>query len=217
MAHRIYIVDDHPLMRRGYRSLLEAEVDLLVCGEAGTVSDAWAGVFDASPDLMIVDVTLGDASGIDLVRRVHGRRSDLPILVVSMHDELLYAERAMRAGARGYLMKGEADGDLVAAVRTLLADGHHLTPRMQARAVEQLAGRAAPAGLPPEAALTDRELEVFELVGRGLSTREVAETLRISPKTVETYRGRIKQKLGLSDSTELLHRAVQYAQERGLV
>jgi DNA-binding NarL/FixJ family response regulator len=217
VTHRIYVVDDHPLMRRGYRSLLESEPDLRVCGEAGTVDEALAEIREQKPDLAIVDISLGDASGLDLIRRLHGRLPDLPILVVSMHDEVLYAERALRAGARGYLTKGETDADLVATVRTLLAGGHHLTPRMQARAIEQMAGRAAPAGQPPESALTDRELEVYELLGRGFSTREVADTLVISPKTVETYRGRIKTKLGLSDSIELLHRAVQYAQDRGLV
>jgi DNA-binding NarL/FixJ family response regulator len=217
MPHRLFLVDDHPLMRRGYRSLLESEADLIVCGEAGTVDEALTGFRDAKPDLVIVDITLGDKSGIDLIQRLRGLQPDLPILVVSMHDEVLYAERALRAGARGYLTKGETDGDLVATVRTLLAGGHHLTPRMQARAVEQMAGRAAEPGRPAESALTDRELEVYELLGRGFSTREVANTLRLSPKTVETYRGRIKEKLGLSDSTELIHRAVRYAQERGLV
>ena len=217
MMHRIYVVDDHPLMRRGYRSLLESQSDLRVCGEAGSVDEAWAELDDLKPDLVIADIALGGANGLDLVRRLHDRRPDLPILVVSMHDEVLYAERAFQAGARGYLTKGETDGDLVEVVRTLLAGGHHLTPRMQARAVERMSGRAAPPGQPAESALTARELEVYELLGRGFSTRDVSQTLRISPKTVETYRGRIKEKLGLSDSTELLHRAVQYAQERGLV
>jgi DNA-binding NarL/FixJ family response regulator len=217
MSRRLYIVDDHPLMRLGYRALVESVPDLVVCGEAGSVGEGVRGILDTAPDLVITDITLSDGSGVDLIRRVHDRRADLPILVVSMHDEMLYAERALRAGARGYLMKGEADADLLATVRRLLDGGQHLSPRMQARALEQLAGRAAPAGEPPEAALADRELEVFELLGRGLSTRDVADTLRVSPKTVETYRGRIKEKLGLSDSSQLLHRAVQYAQERGLV
>jgi DNA-binding NarL/FixJ family response regulator len=217
VTHRIYIVDDHPLMRRGYRSLLEAEADLRVCGEAGTVGEALAAIPHSSADLVIVDITLGDQSGLDLIRHLLASQPDLPILVVSMHDEVLYGERVLRAGARGYLTKGVTDGDLVATVRVLLAGGHHLTPRMQARAVEQMAGRAAGAGEPAESALADRELEVYELLGRGLSTREVADVMRVSPKTVETYRGRIKSKLGLADSTELLHRAVRYAQERGLV
>ena len=217
MLRRLYIVDDHPLMRRGYRSLLESEPDLVVCGEAGRAADAFSGVLDTRPDLVITDVTLEDGSGIELIRRLRDRRPELPILVVSMHDEMLYAERALRAGARGYLMKGDTDTDLVLTVRTLLSGGQHLSPRMQARALEQLAGRTAPAGQPAESVLADRELEVFELLGRGFSTREVAEALRVSPKTVETYRGRIKDKLGLTDSTELLHRAVRYAQERGLI
>lgn len=217
MPRRLFIVDDHPLMRRGYRSLLESEPDLVVCGEAGSVADAFAGILETEPDLVIADITLGDGNGIDLIRRVHDRRADLPILVVSMHDEVLYAERALRAGARGYLMKGETDAELVSTVRTLLRGGQHLTPRMQARALDQLAGRAAPAGQPAEAVLADRELEVFELLGRGFSTRDVADALRVSPKTVETYRGRIKEKLGLADSSELLHRAVRYAQDRGLI
>jgi len=214
---RVYVLDDHPLMRRGYRAVLEAEPDLEVCGESGSAAEALADLRDATPDLLIVDITLEDTSGIDVIRQVHGRTPRLPILVVSMHDEVLYAERALRAGARGYLTKGEANGDLVSTVRTLLAGGHHLSARMQARAVEQMAGRAAASGQPSEATLTDREMEVYEFIGRGFSTREVAQTLRVSPKTVETYRGRIKEKLGLSDSTELLHRAVRYAQDRGLV
>jgi len=217
MPYRLYIVDDHPLMRRGYRSLLESEHDLRIVGEAGTVEAAWAELAELGVDLVIVDITLENASGIDLIRRLHERKPRLPLLVVSMHDEMLYAERAIRAGARGYITKGSADSELVGAVRTLLAGGHHLTPRMQARAMDQMAGRAAPPGTPAESILADRELEVFELLGRGFSTRDVADTLYISPKTVETYRGRIKEKLGLSDSSELLHRAVQYAQDRGLV
>lgn len=217
MPRRVYIVDDHPLMRLGYRTLLDSAPDLVVCGEAGTVADGFAGILDTVPDLVIADIALVDGSGIELIRRVHDRRPDLPILVVSMHDEMLYAERALRAGARGYLMKGEADADLVETVRRLLSGGQHLSQRMQARALEQMAGRAAPAGAPPEAVLADRELEVFELLGRGLSTRDVADALRVSPKTVETYRGRIKEKLGLTESSQLLHRAVRYAQERGLV
>lgn len=217
MPRRLFIVDDHPLMRRGYRSLLESEPDLVVCGEAGSVAEAFAGILETVPDVVIADITLGDGNGIDLIRRLRDRRADLPILVVSMHDEVLYAERALRAGARGYLMKGETDAELVSTVRTLLRGGQHLTPRMQARALEQMAGRAAPGGQPAESVLADRELEVFELLGRGFSTREAADALRVSPKTVETYRGRIKEKLGLADSAELLHRAVRYAQERGLV
>lgn len=217
MLRRVFIVDDHPLMRRGYRSLLEAEPDLVVCGEAGGAAAALSGILESRPDLVITDVTLEDGGGIELIRDLRERRPELPILVVSMHDEMLYAERALRAGARGYVMKGETDADLVLTVRTLLAGGLHLSPRMQRRALEQLAGRAAPTGQPAESALADRELEVFELLGRGFSTREVAEALHVSPKTVETYRGRIKDKLGLKDSAELLHRAVRYAQERGLV
>lgn len=216
MPRRLFIVDDHPLMRRGYRALLESEPDLEVCGEAGTVIDGIAGIRATNPDLVIADITLGDGSGIDLIRRVQAWRPALPILVVSMHDEVMYAERALRAGARGYLTKGETDADLVSTVRVLLAGGQHLTPRMQARALQQLRGRAAPADQPAEAVLADRELEVLELLGRGFSTRDVAEALRVSPKTVETYRGRIKEKLGLADSSELLHRAVLFAQERGL-
>ena len=217
MTHQIFVVDDHPLMRRGYRSLLESHSDLRVCGEAGSVKEALASLKELKPDLVIADIALGESSGLDLIRRLHSRDPDLPILVVSMHEEVLYAERALRAGARGYLTKGETDTDLVETVRKLLAGGHHLTPRMQARAIDQMAGKAAGPGMPAESALTDRELEVYELLGRGFSTREVSDTLRISPKTVETYRGRIKEKLGLADSTELLHRAVQYAQDRGLV
>jgi len=217
VKYRIYIVDDHPLMRRGYRSLLESEPDLLVCGEVGSVTEALAELPEADPHLLIADITLEDQSGLELIRRVHAERPDLPVLVVSMHDEMLYGERAIRAGARGYLTKGKTDGNLVATVRELLAGGHHLSPRMQARALEQMAGRAAGPGQPAESALADRELEVYELIGRGFSTREVADVLRVSPKTIETYRGRIKQKLGLADSTELLHRAVRYAQDRGLV
>jgi DNA-binding NarL/FixJ family response regulator len=216
MLARIFVVDDHPIMRRGYGALLSREHDMEVCGEAGSAEEAIEHLPELKPDIAIVDISMEGMNGIELIKRLTSLVPDMPILVVSMHDEMLYAERALRAGARGYIMKKEVDATVVKAIRRILHGGFYLSDRMSNQMMMQYQGGAQEASKSPIERLSDRELEVFELLGRGLSTRDIAEALHISPKTVETHRGRIKNKLALNNSTELLQRAVQWTQEVGL-
>ncbi len=218
MPKHIFIVDDHPIMRKGYQALLNREPDLQVCGEAGTAEEALDRIprVTPQPDLVVVDLSMEGMSGIELIKRLQSFRPDLPVLVVSMHDEMLYAERAVRAGARGYIMKKEVDTTVIQAIRKILGGGFYLSERMNNHLMLQYQGGGMQHRKSPIERLSDRELEVFELLGRGFSTQEIAEALHISPKTVETHRGRIKSKLAVHSSTELLQRAVQWAQGVGL-
>ncbi len=207
---RVYLVEDHPVTRDGLAQLINYQDDLLVCGSAGTVAAAKGGIAAAHPDLVIVDVSLPDGHGIELVKDLRALHPKLPILVLSMHDELLYAERAFRAGASGYIMKQEATDEVLSAMRRILRGERYLSPKMQARVVVRFAtGRPAPVASELEG-LSDRELEVFELLGRGRSTSEVARQLRLSVSTVETYRAHLKEKLQLKSGIELMHRAVEW-------
>lgn len=214
MKKRIYIVDDHPLMRRGYAFLLSRENDLEICGEAGSAEDALTELGRLSPNLLIADITLEGMNGIELTKRIHLEWPELPVLIVSMHDESLYAERALRAGARGFIMKREVDGVIVDAIRRVLDGGLFLSEAMSTQMLLRYSRR----GLRPDVAtidsLSDRELEVFEMFGRGYSTREVAFALHISPKTVESHRGRIKEKLAIHSTAELVKRSVLWVQNR---
>lgn len=215
MDRQIYVVDDHVVARKGYAFLIEAEPGLSVCGEADSAEQALAELPDAC-DLVVADVTMGGMSGVELVKHLQAARPGLPVLVVSMHDEALYAERALRAGARGYLMKSEAGQEVVAAVRRVLGGGTYVSAAMSDVLLGRLAtgGPGAPVGVD---ALSDRELEALELIGRGRTTGEVAEAMCVSPNTVESYRSRIKAKLGLDSGGELAVYAVRHAQERGLI
>lgn len=215
MKHRIFIVDDHPLMRRGHAYLINREPDMEVCGEAGSVLDALAGIERTHPDLVVTDISLDGTSGLELIKRLKVEHAGLPVLVVSMHDESLYGERALSAGARGYIMKSQADTDVVDAIRKILRGGFYLSEAMSTKILLQYTGFHDDEAHSPIERLSDRELEVFELIGRGLSTRQVAEALHISPKTVESHRGRIKEKLAIETSTELLQRAVQWTEHEG--
>ncbi|MFW5955414.1 MAG: response regulator transcription factor [Rhodothermales bacterium] len=214
MKKDIYIVDDHPLMRRGYAYLLNGEDDLQIVGEAGSAEEAFPEIRALKPDLVITDVSLEGMNGIELTKRLQTERPDLPVLIVSMHDETLYAERALRAGARGFIMKREVDDVIVSAIRRVLSGGLFLSETMSTRMLLRFSRR----GLRPEVAtidsLSDRELEVFEMFGRGYSTREVAGALHISPKTVESHRGRIKEKLAIQSTAELVKRSVLWVQNR---
>ena len=221
MKRRVFVVDDHPMMRRGYASLLGGEPDLEVCGEAASAHEALTAVASAAPDLVLADISLEGTNGIELTKRLLSERPGLPVLIVSMHDEALYAERALEAGARGYLMKMEGDEAVLHAVRRVL-DGHvYLSDAMQDQLLFRHIGhprmeertQAGPAsGLQT---LSDRELEVFELIGRGFTAREIADRLAISPKTVESHRARIKTKLAIESPTELLRRAIQWVESVG--
>jgi DNA-binding NarL/FixJ family response regulator len=208
---RILVVDDHPIVRHGLTQLLNQEPDLIVCAQAATSAEALQQVAEAAPDLALVDISMDGLNGIELAKSMHALRPQLPLLVLSMHDETLYAERALRAGAKGYLMKQEAPEILLKAVRTCLAGECYLSERMQARVLAGLtqSPKETDGRLGIER-LSDRELEIFELIGNGHSTRRIADLLHLSVKTVETHCQRIKAKLGLADATELLHHAVHW-------
>jgi DNA-binding NarL/FixJ family response regulator len=210
LKSRIFIVEDHPITRNGLAQLINYQNDLRVCGHASTVAKAIGGVDEAEPDLVIVDVSLPDGHGIELVKDLKVRHPQARILVLSMHDEGLYAERAFRAGASGYIMKQEPTDTVLAAVRRILCGETYLSPRMQERVLNRFAaGKPAVVNSNIER-LTDRELEVFELIGRGLGTRQIARQLRLGMSTVETHRAHLKEKLELESGTELTCRAVEW-------
>ena len=211
---RVLIVDDHPVVREGLGRRINRQDDMEVCGEAETRSDALDLIASGRPDLVIVDLALKDSSGLDLIKDIKVRLPDLPVLVLSMQDESVYAERALKAGARGYVMKHEATDKVILAARQVLAGKVYLSEKLSSRFLDILFGRKGEQGASPGELLTDRELEVFELLGRGLATRQIAEQLHLSVKTVEAYREHIKDKLKLAGSHELLHRAFLWVQSQ---
>jgi len=210
---RIMIVDDHPIMRYGLAQLINAEEDLEICCEAGSAREALArlDVADMLPDLMLVDIALPDRNGLELIKDVHAAFEPVACLAISMHDEELYAERVLRAGGRGYIMKEEAPGNLVKAIHTVIAGGAFLSDKMSAKMLEIIANGGKPATQQIDR-LSDRELEVFQLIGEGKGSREIAGQLNISMRTVDAHRAHIKEKLGLRDATELTHRAIQWVE-----
>jgi DNA-binding NarL/FixJ family response regulator len=209
---KILIVDDHPVVREGLAMQIATQPDLEMCGEAEDVPGALAILESARPDVAIVDISLKNGNGIDLIRRIRARDTSLPILVWSMYPENLYAERALRAGAQGYLNKGHATRQLVDAIRAVLAGkvyvGGELADELLHRVI---AGNSVERS--PIDRLSDRELETFEFMGNGLTTEAIAAKMHVSPKTVETYRARIKEKLGVNNVTELVQRATQWVLE----
>jgi len=217
---KILLVDDHPLVLFGLAQLLNAEADLTVCAQAADPAEALAAAEACPPDLAVVDLNLGETDGLDLIRSMLLRWPDLPVLVVSMHKESLYAERALRAGARGYVMKREATKALVGAVRRVLAGEIHVSARMASVLLTKLArgGNAASPADPLDRAaamrtLSDREFEVFRMMGRGAGPKEIAARLGLSVKTIETYQDHLKRKLGAPTGRELLRLAMQHATE----
>lgn len=206
---RILVVDDHAIVRLGMKQLISAEPDLSICGEAETGEEALALALKAKPDLAIVDLSLGTMHGLELVRQLHQALPDMPVLVLSMHDEALFAERAVRAGARGYMTKKGAIDGLIQAVRHVLAGKIYAS---EAVSQQLLAGlqRGTPAAEGPIGGLTDREIQVFELIGRGLATAGIADRLGVSVKTIETYRSNIKTKLNLRDAAALVRYATSW-------
>jgi DNA-binding NarL/FixJ family response regulator len=208
---RIVVVDDHPIVRLGIRQMLAAEDDLEVCGEAASADAAKQVIESTSADLAIVDLSLEQGTGLDVIRALRESAPRLPVLVLSMHDEALFAERVLRAGARGYIMKREAVTGLVGAIRQLLSGRIYLSDLMAQAVLERLGHDDAAPG-DPLGTLTDRELGVFDLIGRGLSTAAIAEQLDVSIKTIETYRSNIKTKLGLRDATDLIRFAATWTE-----
>jgi DNA-binding NarL/FixJ family response regulator len=209
-CNRILIVDDHPMMREGLRTLISREHDLAVCGEAETAGQALDAVANLKPDLVLADISLPGRNGVELIKDIRALQPAVLILVISMHDESLYAERVLRAGARGYIMKQESGPTMIQAIRQVLAGRIYLSGKMSARILENLTGKHAKAS--PIERLSDREFEVFQLIGRGKSTVQIAEELHLSTKTVEAHRARVKEKLDLQTMTELISFASRWVQ-----
>jgi DNA-binding NarL/FixJ family response regulator len=211
-ATRVLIVDDHPLLRKGVSQLIDQEKDLVVVGEAEDAHKAIAAIESARPDVALIDITLNGTSGIELLKDIKARFPKLKMLVLSMHDESVYAHRALRAGACGYIMKQEGTERVLTALRKVLKGEVYLSERLGNRMLHTLVnGRASLTSSPIEE-LSDRELEVFSLIGQGHGTRPIAEKLHLSVKTIESHRAHIKEKLNLQSATELVHHAIQWVQ-----
>lgn len=210
---RIILVDDHPIVRRGIADLINSEADLSVVGDAGTMQEAMSLASTVKPDLMIVDVSLDGNNGIELMKNLSSRWSTLPILAYSMHDEAIYAERALRAGAKGYVMKEAEPDSLLAAIREVLKGKIYLSSAMSDRLLGKLVGvgNASNVTASPVDKLSDRELEVLQMLGKGLGTSQIADKLCLSVKTIETYREHLKQKLNLASGQELLRYAIEWS------
>ena len=206
---RIFLVDDHPIFRMGLRRILETESDLHVCGETETIEGTTKAITELQPNLVIIDISLRDGHGLELVRKLKGEYPTLPTLVVSMHDEKLYAERAVRAGAQGYLPKQASAEKMITAIRQAMAGELVLSPDIARNLLRRTLHRR-PTEDSPLAGLSDRELEIFEMIGRGDSARTIAEKLSISVKTVETHRTNIRQKINLSSTNELVRFATTW-------
>jgi DNA-binding NarL/FixJ family response regulator len=209
-AQRLLIVDDHPMMRTGLAQLIDNEVDLKVCAEAENAGQALDIAVRQALDLILLDISLPDKNGLELIKDIRAIKPALPILVVSMHDESLYAERVLRAGGRGYIMKQEGGKKLLQAVRHVLSGQIYVSEKMAAGILETFSGRHTEAAASPVQQLSDREFEVFQLIGQGKSTREIAVHLHLSAKTVEVHRLNIKKKLKLKTSTDLVRHAVRW-------
>lgn len=210
LIKRILIVDDHPVVRQGIKHLLEQEPDLRVCAEAESAGEALQALQKHKPDLAIVDISLKGTDGLELTKWIRAQDEKIPILILSMHDENLYAERVLRAGAHGYLMKAEVSDKISAAVRKVLKGEIYLSDKVGQNILHEVTGRNAPVDESPIRQLSDRELEVFRLIGQGHGTREIAALLHLSVKTIETYRAHIKEKLGLANATQLVRYAAQW-------
>ena len=210
MPHRfdILIVEDHPIFRMGMKDMIDHEPDMRVCGEAEDVDTALDLVQSCRPDLIIVDLSLKQSNGMDLIREIHEHHKPCNTLVLSMHDEALHAERCLLAGAKGYIMKQEASESVVNAIRSIM-DGHiHVSPGIMSHLLNVFRKQPDLAHESPLARISDRELEIFQLIGKGLSSKQIAMQLNISIKTVGTYRERIKEKLNLTNASELVRCAV---------
>ena len=205
---RILVVDDHPILREGLLQSINRESDLMVCGEAENAHQALGAISKLKPDLVLVDIGLPGKSGFELVKDIRTVHPDVPVLVLSMHDESLYAERVLRAGARGYIMKHERPGKLIEAIRTVLSGKAYVSEKMASRILDVFSGRRPKGSSVPLERLTDREFEILELIGRGKSSREVAKALHLSVKTVDTHRTHLKGKLKLKSALKLTHYAV---------
>ncbi len=208
---RVLIVDDHPIVRQGLTQLIAQASDLEVCGEAADAATAVLAIDELHPDVAVVDLMLKESSGIELIKDIKSRCPDVRILVISMHDEAVYAERALRAGAHGYIMKEQATHKVLTALRRVLAGDVYVSDEMVGRILRRMVGGNQSDGIER---LSDRELEVFQWIGRGLSVGEIADRLKVSPKTIESYRGHIKEKLSLATANDVLRIAVSWLEQR---
>lgn len=209
---RVLIIDDHPIMRQGLAQLIGLEPDLTVCCEAENAQQAMATLETTVPDLVLLDISLPDKNGLELIKDIQALHPGLAVLVISMHDESLYAERVLRAGGRGYIMKQEGGKKLMQAIRQVLSGQIYVSEKMSVKILEIFSGRRARTGSSPIELLTDREFEVFQLIGQGRGTREIAQQLHLSPKTVEVHRANIKEKTKIKTATELIRFAVRWVE-----
>jgi DNA-binding NarL/FixJ family response regulator len=214
VARQVFIVDDHPIVRQGLARLINHEPDLAVCGEAASVREARAALVQTSPDVVVVDLSLSDSDGLELIKDIRSKQRRMPVLVLSMHDEGVYAERMLSAGANGYIMKQAAANQLLIALRRVLSGGIYVSEAVGTNMIERFAaGRQKGAGDPIER-LSNRELQVLNLIGQGRGTREIASSLNLSVKTVESHRQRVKKKLSIETSPKLVQYAVNWLAAR---
>jgi len=208
--YKILLVDDHPIVRQGLALLIDRETDLVVCGEADGAHSAFQAIAALSPDLVVLDISLSGPDGLDLLKEIRCKTASLPVLILSMHDETIYAERAMRAGANGYIMKQEATEKVLVAIRRILQGDVYLSDRLTKAMLQQMVHGSSPSKGSPLLNLTDRELEVFRLIGGGHGTRQIADELHLSVKTIESYQAHIKEKLALRNARELVQHAIEW-------
>ncbi len=209
---RIFIVDDHAMFREGLRQLIEYDPGLTVCGDAPDAAGALEGIRQSRPDVVIVDITLAESSGLDLIKNLRNEYEDLPVLVVSMHEESLYAERALRAGAMGYVMKNEPAKTVIAAIHSVLRGEMYLSRKMSSSVISKFVRGETDQPMSPLEILSDRELEVFRMLGQGKGTRQIAQELGVTIPTIQSFRNRIKDKLQLKTAPELVLQAINWVQ-----
>jgi DNA-binding NarL/FixJ family response regulator len=207
---RVLLVDDHPIVRQGLALLIDRETDLCVCGEAEGAHSAFHAIATLRPDMVVLDISLNGPDGLDVLKELRTKATNLPVLILSMHDESIYAERAMRAGANGYIMKQEATEKVLVAIRRILQGDVYLSDRLTSTMLQQYVRGSSPVKGSPLVNLTDRELEVFRLIGEGHGTRQIAEELHLSVKTIESYQAHIKEKLALRNARELVQHAIEW-------
>ncbi len=212
---RVLVVDDHPLLREGVSQLINSQTDLEICGEADTVTSAFAAVENTKPDVILLDLRLGYGDTLELIKSIKARYPQVSILMLSQYDETIYVERALLAGADGYVIKQEAAEEVLAAIRTVLAGDMYVSRKLAVLVLHKLLSKKNIAHGPTVESLTDRELQVFQLIGSGLTTRQIAAELRLSIKTIEAHREKIKSKLGLRNASELVRSAVTWMQSKG--
>ena len=211
---RVFIVDDHPLVREGLTNLINAQDDVIVCGEAKDSAEAIDGIAKERPEVAVIDISLANESGLELIKNLVRQFPQVALIVLSMHDEALYAERALRAGARGYVMKHETSKSVLASIRHVLGGGLYVSERIANRIALRLTSSRRPVASSPVERLSDRELEIFRLLGQGRSPSEIARDLNLSLKTVQAYCARAKEKFGITSLTELLRAAIQWDDAR---